>query len=154
MTNRLWRAQLALVWAFGLAVFCFLFGLLGGPHGGNSNSVYDMVYAPLHDGMSVRGTLSNPIAWFTLLGAVVAWAAPVVAIVLAVRGRRAMAAATGPEKLDFRDRIRAGTVAAVVIVVAYLTPIGWTLVYGLTRWTFMNIWGEGPDAAQLGMVLL
>ncbi|MET7971447.1 hypothetical protein [Micromonospora sp. NPDC005305] len=32
----------------------------------------------------------------------------------------------------------------------YLTPVGWTLVYGLTRWTIMNIWGEGPDAAQLG----
>jgi hypothetical protein len=41
-------------------------------------------------------------------------------------------------------------VAAFVIAAFYLTPIGWTLVYGLTRWTMMNIWGEGPDAARLG----
>ena len=37
-----------------------------------------------------------------------------------------------------------------VIAVSYLTPAGWTLVYALTRWTMMNIWGEGPDAARLG----
>lgn len=154
MTNRLWRAQLALVWAFGLAVFFFLFGLLGGPHGGNSNSVYDMVYAPLPEGTSVRGSLANPYAWFTLLGAMVAWLAPLLAAYLAWQGRRALRA-LGETDADvtLRDRIRAGTLAAFVIAAAYLTPIGWTLVYGLTRWTFMNVWGEGPDAATLGLAL-
>ncbi|MFU8872874.1 hypothetical protein [Micromonospora sp. SL4-19] len=147
MTNGLWRAQLALVWAFGLAVFFFLFGLLGGPAGGNTNSVYDMVYAPLGEGQSVRGSLANPFAWFTMLAMAVAWLAPLFAALLAWRGRRALRD-EGEQAL--RDRIRAGTVAAFVIVVSYLTPIGWTLIYGLTRWTIMTIWGEGPDAAQLG----
>ena len=147
MTNGLWRAQLALVWAFGLAVFFFLFGLLGEAHGGNSNSVYDMVYAPLGEGQSVRGSLAHPIAWFTVLAMAVAWLAPLFAALLAWRGWRAL---KGEGEQGLRDRIRAGTVAAFVIVVSYLTPVGWTLVYGLTRWTIMNIWGEGPDAAQLG----
>jgi hypothetical protein len=147
MTNGLWRTQLALVWAFGLAVFFFLFGLLGGPHGGNSNSVYDMVYAPLDEGQSVRGSLAGPVAWFTMLAMVVSWLAPLFAAFLAWRGRRWLKR-EGEQAL--RDRIRAGTVAAFVIAVSYLTPVGWTLVYGLTRWTMINIWGEGPDAAKLG----
>lgn len=147
MTNGLWRAQLALVWAFGLAVFFFLLGLLGGTHGGDSNSVYDMVYAPLGEGQSVRGSLAHPFAWFTVLAMAAAWLAPLFAAFLVWRGRRAL---MGEGEQDLRDRIRAGTVAAFVIVVSYLTPVGWTLVYGLTRWTIMNIWGEGPDAAQLG----
>jgi hypothetical protein len=147
VTNRLWRAQLALVWAFGLAVFFFLFGLIGGPHGGNSNSVYDMVYAPLPEGTSIRGSLANPYAWLTLLAMAVAWLAPPFAVYLAWRGRRAL---KGEGEQALRDRIRAGTIAAFVIVAVYVTPVGWTLVYGLTRWTFMNIWGEGPDASQLG----
>ncbi|MFE9657326.1 hypothetical protein [Micromonospora sp. NPDC006431] len=147
MTKGLWRAQLALVWAFGLAVFFFLFALLGGPHGGNSNGVYDMVYGPLPEGVSVRGSLAFPPAWFTLLAMAVAWLAPLIAAFLFWQGRRAL---KGDGEQGLRDRIQAGTVAAFVIVVSYLTPIGWTLVYGLTRWTIMNIWGEGPDAARLG----
>lgn len=147
MTSALWRAQLALVWAFGLAILFFLFGLLAGPHGGNSNSVYDMVYAPLGEGQSVRGSLAHPFAWFTLLAMAVAWLALPAAAFLAWRGRRAL---TGEGEPALRDRIRAGTVAAFVIAVSYLTPVGWTLLYGLTRWTMVNIWGEGPDAAQLG----
>ncbi|WP_406073858.1 hypothetical protein [Micromonospora sp. NBC_01638] len=147
MTNGLWRTQLALVWAFGLAVFFFLFGLLGGPHGGDSNSVYDMVYAPLGEGQSARGSLAHPIAWLTVMAMVVAWLSPLLAAFLAWRGRRAL---KGEGEQALRDRIRAGTVAAFVIALSYLTPVGWTLVYGLTRWTMMNIWGEGPDAAQLG----
>jgi hypothetical protein len=147
MTNRIWRAQLALVWAFGLAVFVFLFGLIGGVHGGNSNSVYDMVYAPLPEGTSVRGSLAGPYGLLTLLAMAVAWLAPLFAAYLAWRGRRAL---KGDGDQALRDRIVAGSIAAFVIVAVYLTPIGWTLVYGLTRWTAMNIWGEGPDAANLG----
>ncbi|MGA8117438.1 MAG: hypothetical protein WCA46_27695 [Actinocatenispora sp.] len=147
MTNGLWRAQLALVWAFGLAVFVFLLDLLGGPHGGNSDSVADMVYSPLPEGESVRGTLSSPFTWFTLLAMAVAWLAPLFGTFLAWRGWRAL---KGEGEQTLRDRIRAGTVAAFVIVVSYLTPVGWTLVYGLTRWALMNVWGEGPEAARLG----
>ncbi|MEU7867116.1 hypothetical protein [Dactylosporangium sp. NPDC049140] len=147
MTNALWRAQLALVWAFGLAVFFFLAGLLGGPHGGNSNSVSDMVYAPLPEGVSVRGTTASPFMWLTATAMVVAWLAPLFGALLAWFGRRALKDEGEP---GLRDRIRAGTLAAFVIVATYLTPVGWTLVYGLTRWTAMNIWGEGPDAAGLG----
>ncbi|MFI5908431.1 hypothetical protein [Dactylosporangium sp. NPDC051541] len=147
MTNALWRVQLTLVWAWGLAVFGFLFALLGGPHGGNSDSVYDMVYAPLPDGVSVRGTAASPFTWLTAGAMAVAWLAPLAAVVLAWLGRRALR--RGGE-LGLRDRVRAGTLAAVVIAASYLTPVGWTLVYGLTRWTAMNIWGEGPDAGSLG----
>ncbi|MEU8001031.1 hypothetical protein AB0B66_07705 [Catellatospora sp. NPDC049111] len=147
MTDRLWRAQLAMVWAFGLAVFVFLFDLIGGVHGGNSNSVYDMVYAPLPEGMSVRGSILQPFGLLTLLAMVAVWLAPPFAVLLAWRGRRAL---RGEGEQSLRDRIQAGTIAAYVIVALYLTPVGWTLVYGLTRWTAMNIWGEGPDAANLG----
>ncbi|WP_144118435.1 hypothetical protein [Catellatospora sichuanensis] len=147
MTDRLWRAQLTLVWAFGLAVFLFLFDLLGGVHGGNSNSVYDMVYAPLPEGTSIRGSIANPFGVLTLLAMVVAWLAPLLAALLAWRGRQAL---KGEGEQSLRDRIQAGTIAAYVIVALYLTPVGWTLVYGLTRWTAMHIWGEGPDADSLG----
>ncbi|MEV0453610.1 hypothetical protein [Catellatospora methionotrophica] len=148
MTDRLWRAQLTLVWAFGLALFAFLSGLLiGGVHGGNGTSVYDMVYAPLHEGMSIRGSLIDPIGLLTLLGMVVAWLSPLAAVLLAWRGRRAL---KDEGEQSLRDRIQAGTIAAYVIAALYLTPVGWTLLYGLTRWTAMNIWGEGPDAANLG----
>lgn len=146
MTMRLWRAQLALVWAFGLAVFFFVYGLLGGPHGGNSNAVLDMVYGPLPEGVSVRGTLANPFAWFTFAAAVAAWLVPLFAVWLAWRGRRAL---KDEAEQSIRDRVRYGTIAAYVIVALYLTPVGWTLVYGLTRWSTMNIWGEGPDAGTL-----
>lgn len=148
MTDRLWRAQLALVWAFGLAVSVFLFDLIGGVHGGNSNSVYDMVYAPLPEGTSVRGEILQPFGLLALLAMAVVWLAPLLAALLAWRGWRALRAEGGEQPL--RDRIQAGTIAAYVIVALYLTPVGWTLVYGLTRWTAMNIWGEGPDAANLG----
>ncbi|GAB4052257.1 hypothetical protein [Catellatospora paridis] len=147
MTDRLWRAQLTLVWAFGLAVFAFLYALLGGVHGGNSNSVYDMVYGPLPEGTSVRGSITQPFGVLTLLAMVAAWLVPLLAALLAWRGRRAL---KGEGEQSLRDRIQAGTIAAYVIVALYLTPVGWTLVYGLTRWTAMNIWGEGPDAANLG----
>jgi hypothetical protein len=106
-----------------------------------------MVYAPLDEGLSVRGSLAGPVAWFTMLAMVVSWLAPLFAAFLAWRGRRWLKR-EGEQAL--RDRIRAGTVAAFVIAVSYLTPVGWTLVYGLTRWTMIDIWGEGPDAAQLG----
>jgi hypothetical protein len=144
---RLWRAQLALVWAFGLAVFIFLFGLLGGPHGGNTNAVYDMVYAPLPEGVSVHGSMASPFAWFTFVAAVLAWLVPLFAVLLAWRGRRVL---KGEAEQAIRDRVRYGTIAAFVIVAFYLTPAGWTLVYGLTRWSMIDIWGEGPDAANLG----
>ncbi|GAA2395711.1 hypothetical protein Cme02nite_56080 [Catellatospora methionotrophica] len=148
MTDRLWRAQLTLVWAFGLAVCAFLCALLiGGVHGGNGTSVYAMVYAPLHEGTSIRGSLANPFGVLTLLGMVVAWLSPLAAVLLAWRGRRAL---RGEGEQSLRDRIEAGTIAAYVIAALYLTPVGWTLIYGLTRWTAMNIWGEGPNAANLG----
>ncbi len=147
MTNGLWRAQLALVWAFGLAVVVFLAELQYGLPLASTNGVYDRVYAPLHDGLSVRGSLSHPLTWSTLLAAAVAWVVPPIAALLAWSGRRAL---KGGGEHALRDRIRAGTVAAFVIVLVYLTPVGWTLVYGLTRWTLRNFWGEGPDAAELG----
>ena len=103
MTNGLWRTQLVLVWAYGLAAFFFLFGLLGGPHGGNSNSVYDMVYAPLGEGRSVRGSLAHPFAWFTMLAMAVAWLAPLFAAFLAWRGRRALKGEGKQQALRDRD---------------------------------------------------
>jgi hypothetical protein len=147
MTKALWRAQLALVWAFGFAVFSFLNGLTAAPHGGSSYSVYDVVYAPLPEGVSVLGSLMHPFAWFTVLATAVAWLAPLFAAVLAWSGWRALKVDGEPA---LRDRIQAGTIAAFVILVLYVTPVGWTLVYGLTRWTMMDVWGEGPAAAQLG----
>ena len=50
---------------------------------------------------------------------------PLAAAVLAWFGRRALKH-DGESRL--RDRIRAGTLAAFVIVATYLTPVGWTLV--------------------------
>ncbi|GAA3454944.1 hypothetical protein [Dactylosporangium matsuzakiense] len=150
MTNALWRTQLALVWAYGLAIFCFLFALLGGPHGGTSGSVYDMVYGPLPDGVSVRGSVASPVTWLTAAAMAVAWLAPLAAVALAWSGRRALRSGGDTGDTGLRDRVRAGTLAAAAIAVSYLTPVGWTLVYGLTRWTAMNIWGEGPDAGSLG----
>jgi hypothetical protein len=95
----------------------------------------------------MRGSLDSPSSWFTVLALAVAWLAPLFATVLAWTGWRALKRDGEPA---LRDRIRAGTIAAFVILVIYLTPVGWTLVYGLTRWTAVNIWGEGPDAAGLG----
>jgi hypothetical protein len=145
MTMRLWRAQLTLVWAFGLAVFFFLFDLLLGVH--YSSAVYDIVYAPLPEGVSVRGSMDNPFAWFIFVATVLAWLVPLFAVLLAWRGWRAL---KGEAEQAIRDRVRYGTIAAFVIVALYLTPVGWTLVYGLTRWSMVEIWGEGPDAANMG----
>jgi hypothetical protein len=135
------------VWLYGIAVLLFLFGLLGGVGGGNTNSVYDRVYAPLPEGQSVRGEILSPFAWFTIVAAAIVWLAPFAAALLAWQGRKAKQDNPDPGTLD---RLAYGTAASLAILGSYLTPVGWTLVYGLTRWSMMNIWGEGPDAANLG----
>lgn len=144
---KLWRAQLTLVWLYGIAVVFFLFGLLTPVGGGTTNSVFDKVYAPLPEGHSVRGELLSPFTWFTIVSAAIVWLAPFAAAVLFWQGRKAKKDNPDPGTLD---RLTYGTAASLAIALSYVTPIGWTLVYGLTRWSMIDIWGEGPDAATLG----
>jgi len=95
----------------------------------------------------MRGSLASPNAWLTFAAAAAAWLAPFAAIYLAWQGRRALRG--GELETPLRDRLAYGTIAAYVIAASYLTPVGWTLVWGLTRVSTQYIWGEGPDAHNL-----